>query len=463
MRPYDLNAGSHSEAITDISIATKKPLIATCSSDRSLKIWNYKNKKCEISKLYGDTIFSVSLHPSGLHLLVGFSDRLKLMNLLLDDLRIFQSFPIRACKLTSFSHGGHLFAAVFNNVVVIYNFSKFEVVANLQGHSSKVRCIQWSKNDEYLVTSGADGAIYQWDPIKGTRCFDHVLRTTDYTSITISDENVVYACDSNGTLKEIKQGEVLKTVKLEESFSYLTMSGKGLFGTTSFGHLRIINLPLETPLQFTEKSAHATSADILIASSDNYNLVSCSSDGSIIVWNRYDEINFDRKAVNIDVNQNWSEEVLVSKNDLEEKNNQIEELTFKVNELKSENEYESRLKDLNHQEQLKDLTEKFIQEMDALKARNFMLKSEKEDQLQKFNHEIFENNDAHYRQKVEIEQTNNKKLMFEYERYQDLQNKLQKVISEYDQKIAQEKIKKDNDLNKWSEDFEEMFEKWLRF
>ena len=48
----------------------------------------------------------------------------------------------------------------------------------------------------------------------------------------------------------------------------------------------------------------------------------------------------------------------------------MSELKTRVDELKTENEYQLRLKDMNYNEKIKELTEKFIQEMESLKTKN---------------------------------------------------------------------------------------------
>ncbi len=48
----------------------------------------------------------------------------------------------------------------------------------------------------------------------------------------------------------------------------------------------------------------------------------------------------------------------------------MSELKTRVEELKMENEYQLRLKDMNYGEKIKDLTDKFLQEIEALKAKN---------------------------------------------------------------------------------------------
>ena len=51
-------------------------------------------------------------------------------------------------------------------------------------------------------------------------------------------------------------------------------------------------------------------------------------------------------------------------------NTMMAELKTRVDELKMENEYQLRLKDMNYNEKIKELTEKFIQEMESLKTKN---------------------------------------------------------------------------------------------
>lgn len=46
------------------------------------------------------------------------------------------------------------------------------------------------------------------------------------------------------------------------------------------------------------------------------------------------------------------------------------ELKTRVEELKMENEYQLRLKDMNYNEKYKDMTDKFVQEMEELKNKN---------------------------------------------------------------------------------------------
>ena len=59
----------------------RKPLVATCGLDKSVRIWNYVDKTLELYKYFNEEAHSVAFHPSGLHVLAGFSDKLDLREL----------------------------------------------------------------------------------------------------------------------------------------------------------------------------------------------------------------------------------------------------------------------------------------------------------------------------------------------------------------------------------------------
>lgn len=52
----------------------------------------------ELYKEFQEESYSVALHPSGLFILVGFADKLRLLNLLIDDIRTFKEFTVRSCR-----------------------------------------------------------------------------------------------------------------------------------------------------------------------------------------------------------------------------------------------------------------------------------------------------------------------------------------------------------------------------
>lgn len=78
-----------SAGITGLDVCIRKPLVATSSLDRTVRIWNWQDTALELVKTFQDEAFSVALHPNGLLMLVGFEDKLRLMTVLMDDLKVW--------------------------------------------------------------------------------------------------------------------------------------------------------------------------------------------------------------------------------------------------------------------------------------------------------------------------------------------------------------------------------------
>jgi hypothetical protein len=74
------------------------------------------------------------------------------------------------------------------------------------------------------------------------------------------------------------------------------------------------------------------------------------------------------------------------------------ELKTRVEELKMENEYQLRLKDMNFNDKVKEITEKYMQEIEALKITSTVLKTEREKEQVKHEEEMQDEKDRHNRE-----------------------------------------------------------------
>ena len=108
-----------------MDVCTRKPLIATASKDKTIKIWNYEERTVETPKAEAESALCLSFHPSGLHLAVAYSDKLRILNLQKDgesmsNFKDINSF--RNCTYVKFSNGGQYFAAASGNLVHVFKF-----------------------------------------------------------------------------------------------------------------------------------------------------------------------------------------------------------------------------------------------------------------------------------------------------------------------------------------------------
>lgn len=60
-----------SAAVTGLAMCVRQPLIATCSMDRTVHLWNYFDRTCELSKSFTEEAYSIAIHPTGLQVRAG--------------------------------------------------------------------------------------------------------------------------------------------------------------------------------------------------------------------------------------------------------------------------------------------------------------------------------------------------------------------------------------------------------
>ena len=129
-----------------------------------MRIWNSLEKTLEVCEKYNEEPTALAIHPSGFHLVVGFTSCLKMMNIFSGSLKTYKEFKSKNCYEIKFAHGGHMFAANHGHIVQVYNFYTGECPISMQAkmHTGKVHSIIWKEDDLGFVTAAADGIIFEW-------------------------------------------------------------------------------------------------------------------------------------------------------------------------------------------------------------------------------------------------------------------------------------------------------------
>lgn len=118
-RPYEVSefeyliTSFHSKGIIGLDVCIKKQMLATCATDRTVRIWSYNQSNhftLDLCEAFNEDTYSLALHPSGFHIVIGFSECIRMMNILNNHLVQFKSIAIKNCKEIQFAHGGQYFA-----------------------------------------------------------------------------------------------------------------------------------------------------------------------------------------------------------------------------------------------------------------------------------------------------------------------------------------------------------------
>ncbi|XP_065529668.1 cilia- and flagella-associated protein 57 isoform X2 [Lathamus discolor] len=408
----------HSASITGLDICVWKSILATCSLDRSIRIWNYQTNTLELYKEYWEEAYTVSLHPTGLFCLVGFSDKLRFISLLYEDMHVFKELAVIKCR--------------------------------------EIRSVKWSADDTKFISCDTHGAVYEWNLSTGERETDCVLKSCRYSSIDLSsDAKVIFAVGSDQTLKEISESSIQHEVPafgVVYTAVAVSHSGHMVFVGTSLGTIRAMKYPLPLTMDFNEYQAHAGAVTKMSITNDDQFLLTASEDGSIFIWKVYEKgggiVKWQKEAEH-------AEEVLILRSDIKEKSQAMLDLQIRVKELQTENYYQLSLKDMYYNEKIKELEDNFTQEISSLKTKHQNLQTEKENQEQQHQLQVSELMDKQAREMQKLESDSNQKLLMENEKYQELDEKSQKMQEEYEKQLHSLEESKSKAVKELTEYYEE--------
>mmetsp|Transcript_36831 Transcript_36831/g.108610 ORF Transcript_36831/g.108610 Transcript_36831/m.108610 type:complete len:1386 (-) Transcript_36831:299-4456(-) len=436
-----MGTSNHQGPITGMDICIRKPLVATVSTDRSVRLWNYVDRTCELVKHFPDEIYSVAIHPTGLQVLVGFADKLRLMTVLMEELKTVKEIGIKGCRECSFSTGGEYFAAVNGTTISIYSTYTCENLGNLRGHNGKVRSLHWNPTDTHIVSAGMDGAVYEWRLKDFKREKENVLKGCAYSSVLATpDCKTLYAAGSDRKIKEFEEApgagtQITKEIDTGTSLTQVCLlpNAKLMFAATEAGALRTYKYPLTG--EFLEIKSHHASISRLRMSWDEQLLVTASDDGCVFF---YDVKDRDAKAAarRDQERLDWSAEVLVTRSELDERKSRMAELEQQVAELTMQTEYQLRLKDLHLQERIKELTEKFTAEVETDRQKFELLLHEKNEQEMEYEEKLKQAEERSQQQLSTLDTQYQTKIMAEVERFQTLTQEKELLNERWDEQNA---------------------------
>ncbi|XP_027008175.1 cilia- and flagella-associated protein 57-like isoform X3 [Tachysurus fulvidraco] len=414
----------HTGSITDLSVSSSKPLLATCSKDNSVHIWNYKTNSLELHQEFPEEPNCISLHPNGLSILVGFSDKVHLMNLLVDQFCPVQEFDIHDCSECAFNHDGSTFAAISDNLISIVNIRTGDKV-DLNGHLDTVELVKWSKDDRRLVLLGTDGAVREWNVLTGECTLNEsrggeILREmaskdTSYTAISVTQS----------ALREMASNEMSYTA------ISMTQSGQAVFVGTATGTVRVMQYQIEEVISWTEHRGHCGPiTKMLVTPGDQY-LVTASEDGSLLIWTITDQVGDQLSMVK---EACFTEEVPCSNAFLEIKDKSLLEVQSLIESLNEELECNPNLTNMDFKKKLEEVKENFLNITEKLNT-------EKEEQKISQDKALREMREKHVKELKFMENKHAEEIFQAFAVQESLEEKIQKLHSDYEEKLRTEEEK----------------------
>lgn len=327
-KPQELISNFHSKSVIGMDVCVRKPLVATCSEDNTIRVWNFAEKTLELKfKSPEISPLSLAFHPSGLLLAVGCPDKVYIMSVYLDTLKVAQEIPVKQFREVAFSNGGQYLAVSHSNLLQVFNFYTMEVVPNLTISPAKIQTIQWYEDDTGLVTSDLSNYVSFCE-------LDAQLTSVLVNSkhaiagvVKIPGSPAAFVACSDLTVKEIADGTVNKKLELTGNPGQLAITRNkklffvGLAEATSPGVLKCFKYPLSSN-ESIEIQAHARKIQKMKVSFNDKYLFTAGADGCVIVYELSDRDRIrDVKAPAL----KYSDEILTDRQQINDIQQRLEE------------------------------------------------------------------------------------------------------------------------------------------
>ncbi|KAG5508860.1 hypothetical protein JKF63_05363 [Porcisia hertigi] len=409
----------HATGVVAVGICVQRPLVATASRDGSVFLWNSITYAVEMRSNFDEEIVSMAIHPSGLHMIIGFTDSFRVFNIYEKELSEYKRLSIRNCPACCFSHGGQYFAVANSTIIHIHYTYTCELLGHLRGHNSKVRSLSFvPPDDTRLISSGADGVVFEFSLCDYHKVRDHVTKSVTY-HCAAADVHTVWASGNDRKMRQIDRATMLQTVEYNLPDASMrcmlvSQSMKLLFSGCDDGTVRVFNTYLGEKLNghVMERGggsagpgpgagdgghhgnprittaqgdimieSHVTHIGVITGMTISYDegmLITVGEDGMVVFW---DVVAPHRGTVK---QLEYTTELLVDRRDLHASMGLLKTLAAELNDLRQRMSEQKLMKERHHEEQIAQLDREYRNEMQKQKAEIAALQAAKGEQSIRF-------------------------------------------------------------------------------
>jgi hypothetical protein len=131
----------------------------------------------------------------------------------------------------------------------------------------------------------------------------------------------------------------------------------------------------------------------------------------------------------------YLDQILISRNDLGNKVQNIKDLQSRLKELEAEHEYKTRQKTLQHNDKLLEIHQSYCEAIEELRDKIDNLEQDHTNEINNINVEIDKTKKSHEEAMYQMEIGYNAKLIFEYDKFSKLEEQCETITDDYEAKL----------------------------
>ncbi|XP_047736642.1 cilia- and flagella-associated protein 57-like [Hyalella azteca] len=404
-----LHTHHHVGAVISADVCQWKTYCATIGRDRTFLLWDYSLQELLLQETFKEDLYSVALHPTGLHAAVSLTDSVRLYHVMMaglqqywevllgqvtslhaavsltDSVRLYHvmmgglqqywEVRVRRCGSCSFSHGGQYLAAADGSVVTVVHTIALRRHLALKGHAGKIQCVGWHPGDHQVFATAAEGVVLAWDVATGTTALQlQTAQGCQYFKTFLSlDSKASLIAGSSSHLVEVSGGQLMQEEAVEDVSCVGVAPVKTLLALgQSSGALLLTRAPRSFAAVGPMRSspAHAGRVTAICVTRDEGCLVTCGEDGVVVVWGVADvspdapgALVAKERLLNLPP---LAPEMLVTRQQLETTERQVRELSNEVQYLTRDKRHHLTLQQQQHDAAFADLQRQHLHQIQEL-------------------------------------------------------------------------------------------------
>ncbi|MCP4696663.1 MAG: TIR domain-containing protein [Gammaproteobacteria bacterium] len=283
-----LHTLQHDGAVTGVTFGPEGKILASGSKDRKVRLWDVKGNLLHTFK-HTAKVFDVSISPDGQLIAAGYADGTVYLWLRNGQVRhVLQGHSATVEALAFSPDGQTLASAGFDRIINLWRVQDGKLQTTLRGHKDRVDAVNFRPDGQKLASAGADNTVRLWrtdgstEPERTLEAHKNWVLDVKYSS----DGNTLASASANGTVKLWSHdGTLLKIFKNPGTrVMSITFSpdSKVLASASADSRIRLYNLQAGTSVKILE--GHTSGLKDLDFSFDGRLIASTGTDATIRLW-----------------------------------------------------------------------------------------------------------------------------------------------------------------------------------
>lgn len=215
---YTWELKGHGASIEQVSWdPTHSDRLATASSDRTVKVWEYRLLRQLFSVTLGSAVLHVVYSPDGQFLAAGTKDeRVNIISIAEQKVvKEWQETKTSIHQIVWSHSGGLLCLSTQQGSVKVFETSQWRFLHEIEGNTSSVFCLEFDPLGRYLAVGGADAIVSLWDLADWICVRTFNALTQPIRSLSFSHDGTYLASGSEDPFVDIsviESGEQVHTI-----------------------------------------------------------------------------------------------------------------------------------------------------------------------------------------------------------------------------------------------------------